>query len=96
MRKNKGPNTEPFVTLALTNFQLEDWPLKTTLWRLLWRNDSIRSRKLPFIPLFFSFRRRPSCQTVSNASDKSKKTSRTYNDGLASNALKILWVIKIS
>ena len=40
--------------------------------------------------LFISLHRKPSCQTLSNAFDKSKKTPRTFNDGLASNALKIL------
>ena len=93
MRKNKAPNTEPYRRPAFTNFQLEDWPSKTTLCRLLWRNDSIRPRRLPFISLFFSLRRKPLCQTLSNALDKFKKTS---NDRLALNALKILWVIEIS
>ena len=74
----------------------EDWPFNTTLWRLLWRSDSIRSRRLLVIPLFFSLYRSPSCQTLTNAFDKSKKTSRTSNGRLASDALKILWVIERS
>ena len=92
----KVPNTGPCATLAFPIFQLEDWPFKTTLWHLLWRNDSIWSRISPFISLFFSLYRRPSCQTLSNVFDKSKKTPWTSNDGLASNALKVLWVIEIS
>ena len=109
-KKNKGPNTEPCGTPAFRNFQLEEWLFKTTFWRLLWRNDSIKWRRfIPFIPLFFSLRRKTLCQTLSNAFDKFKKTprtsndglpgcflSRTSNDGLPSNALKILWVIEIS
>ena len=96
MRKSRGPDTEPCGIPAFTNFQLEDWPFKTTRWRLLWKNDSNESRKFPFIPLFFSLRRSPSWQTLSDAFDKSKKTPRISNDGLASNALKILWAIEIS
>ena len=43
MRKNSGPNTDPCGTSALVDSQLEDcdWPFKTTLWHLLWRNDLI-------------------------------------------------------
>ena len=40
----------------------------------------------------FSSYRRPSCQTLSNAFDKSNKTL----EGLASNTVIILWVIEIN
>ena len=76
---------------------MEDWPVKTTLWRLKWRNDSIRSVKSPFIPLFLSLHRWISCQTLSNAFDKSNKIQWLCNEGLVSNVLKkILSVIEIS
>ena len=81
---------------SFINFQSKDWPFKTTLWCLLWRNDSIRSRRLPFILLSISLCRNPSWLTLSNAFEKSRKTPQTFNDGLASNALKILWVIEIT
>ena len=41
MRKSKGSNTEPCELPAFTNFQLEDCPFKTTLWRLLRKNDQL-------------------------------------------------------
>ena len=50
MRKNKGPNTKPCGTPTFLQI-LQVWLFKITLWRLLWRNDSIISRKLPLIPL---------------------------------------------
>ena len=34
--------------------QLKNWPFKTTLWCLLWKNDSVNWRAFPFIPLFLS------------------------------------------
>ena len=39
MRKNSGPNTDPCSAPAPIDNQLEDWPFKTALIRLLWRND---------------------------------------------------------
>ena len=57
--ENKGSNTELCGISAFTSLQLEDWPLKTTLRRLLWRNDSMRLRRLPFTLLFFSLYRMP-------------------------------------
>ena len=39
------------------------------------------------ISMRFSLYKRPSCQTFSNALDKSRKTTLTSNDGFASNAL---------
>ena len=44
MRKGKGPKEKPCETSACTNFQLEDSQFKAALWRLLWRNESIKSR----------------------------------------------------
>ena len=68
MRKNKVPNTDPYGTPALINYNLEDWPFKTSLWRLLLSNDSINWRAFSFIPLFLSF-----YQTLPNTFYKSKK-----------------------
>ena len=36
-----------------------------------------------------------SCQTLSNAFDGSRKTPRTFNEGLASKTQKIQWLIGI-
>ena len=94
LRKNESPNTEPCETSAFTKFQLGHWPFKTTLLHLLWRNHSNGSGILPFIPLFFSLYKRPSCQTLSNTLHKSKKTPRTSNDGLAANVLKYYELFK--
>ena len=44
MRKGKGPKEKPCETSACTNFQLEDSQFKAALWRLLWRNESLKSR----------------------------------------------------
>ena len=78
--------------------QISNWKADylKQLFCLIWRNDSIRWRRLPLVPLFFSLYRRPSFQTLSNAFDKSKKTPQTSNDGFTSNALKTLWVIQIN
>ena len=94
MRKNSGPNTDPCGTPPLIDSQLEIWPFKTTLWFLLWRNDLIRWRAFPFIPLLLSLYKRPSCQTLSNAFDKSRKTPRTSREGLASKHHKYYELLK--
>ena len=96
MRKNNGPRTEPCGTPAVTDFQAEDWPSRTTHWHLLFNNDLIILKRLPSIPLLLSLKRRPSCQTLSNALNRSRKTPQTYDEGLALKALKILCVMAIS
>ena len=81
--------------LYRTDFQIDDWPLKTTRWHLLFKNDLISLKRLPLIPLLFSLYMWPSCQALSNALDRSRKTPRTSNKGLASEAQNILCVIAI-
>ena len=56
MRKNNGPRTEPCGTPALTDFQTEDWPLRTTCWFILFRNDVISFKRLPSIPLLWVYK----------------------------------------
>ena len=74
MRNKKGPDRQRCKT-PVFEFPIERrTAYKVTFWCLLWINDSIRLKRLPFIPLFFSLHRRPSPQTSSNAFDKSKKT----------------------
>ena len=89
------PNTEPWETPVFNEF-LINWPFKIGLWRLLWKNNSIRSRRLPFIPLLFNLFKRPLYQTLSNVFDKYKTTPWSSNERFSSNALKTLWAIEIS
>ena len=56
--------------------------------------DLVMSRRLPFISLFFGLYRGLAYQTLSNAF--CKKAPQTTNDGLTSNARKVLRLIKIS
>lgn len=42
-------DTEPCETQVFLHFQWEDRPFKTSVWRLLWKNELIRLRILPFI-----------------------------------------------
>ena len=70
----------------LIDGQLENWPFKTTLWHLLWRNDSINWRAFPFIPLFLSLYESSSSQTLLKVFDKCRKTACTSREGLASKA----------
>ena len=51
MRRNNGPRTEPCGTPAVTDFQTEGWPLRTTRWHLLFKNDLISWKRLLSIPL---------------------------------------------
>ena len=95
MWKNKGPrNTDVCATLGFTNFKLEDWPFKTSLWCLLQGNDWFRSRWVQFIPPFFSLYKELFWQTLSNTSDKSKKKPQTSNGGLVPNVLKCYELLK--
>ena len=81
-------------TPALVFCPFEDWQLRTTLWYLLCKKDSIKFKRLPSIPLFLSLCVRPLCQTLSKA--WSRKLSRTSKDGLASKAHKNVICIALS
>ena len=87
MRKSIGPNTDPCGTPALIDSQPEDWPFKMTLWRLLWKNNSINWTAFLFILLFLSFYKNLCvrlCQI--NTFDKSRKIPCTSREALASKA----------
>ena len=96
MGKIDGPKTEPSGSPAVTDFHTEDWPLKTTLWHLFFKNYLMSLRRLLLTPLLLSLSKRPSCQTLSNDLDRSKKTPQISNQRLASKALKMFCVIAIS
>ena len=61
--KKRGPNTDPCGTSAnnIINSQLENWPFKTTLWCLLWRNDSSIEEHSFYTIVFNSLYKRLSC-----------------------------------
>ena len=96
MRTNNGRRTERCGTPAVTNFQTEDWPLRTTCWHLFFKNDLISLKRLPSISLLLSLERRPPCQTLSNALNRSRKMSRTSSEELTSKALKMFCVMTMS
>ena len=83
------------LKLILVVCPFEDWPLRTTLWYLLCKKDSIKLKSLPSIPLFLSLCIRSLCQTLSKALDKSRKIPWTSKDQLASKAVKMLCVIAV-
>ena len=62
--------------------QFECLPLTTTLWYLSLRKLRKRLRSFSKIPIDTSLYSRPSCHTLSNALEISKKFPRTSSDGL--------------
>ena len=54
VRKNNGSRIEPCGTPAVTNFQTEDWLLRTRRWHLLLKNDLISLNRLLSIVLLLS------------------------------------------
>lgn len=95
-KEKSGFKSDPCGTPTLTFFYYQELPLRTTLWYLLCRNDSIRCKRLQSIPLFFSLCKRHLCKTLSNALDKFKKILPISKDGLAAAAVKSLCVKTIS
>ena len=94
MIKNRHPNTEPWGTPGLTNFQLECWPSKTSLYHLLWKMT--RSYQEDYhLSYCFLIYTKDLWQTRSNVFAKPRKMPQTSNEGFSSNALKILWVYEI-
>ena len=77
IKNNNGPSIEPWGTPALTSDQPETCPLNKTLCFLFFRKSHKRFIKLPDIPFCFNLKMRPSCQTLSNAFDISRKTPLT-------------------
>ena len=83
------PNRRPYGAPALTSLESEDWNLRQLFGVCYGKKTQLFHYSL----VLYS---RPSRQILSNAFDNSKKTPRTSNEGLSTNAVKILWVIEIS
>ena len=79
IRNNNGPRMEPWGTPALTSDQSETCPFNKTLCFLFLRKSHKTFSKLLDIPFCFNLKMRPSCQTLSNAFDISRKTPLTSN-----------------
>ena len=82
IRKSNGPKIEPCGTPASTDDQFEHWPLRTTLWNQLFRKLLRRFKRFPDILIRSSLNSKPSCHTLSNALDISKKFAPTSRLGL--------------
>ena len=74
IRKNNAPRIDFWGTLTSILVQDECCPFKTTFCFLWYKKWVITYKRLPNIPCYFNLKRRPSCQTLSNALDISKKT----------------------
>ena len=82
MRKSSVPNMEPCGTPARIGAESESWPLITTLWCLLLRKLQNRFRSFPYIPRDSSLYSNPSCHTLLNSFEISKKLPVTSSAGL--------------
>ena len=70
---NNGPRMKPWGTPALTLDHEEDCPFNTALCFLFIKKCFKTFNKLPDIPFSCNFNIKPSCQTLSNAFEMSKK-----------------------
>ena len=68
---------EPWGTPTLTSDQSETFPFSKTLRFLFLRKSHKRFSELSDVPLYFDFKIKSSCQTLSNAFDISRKTPLT-------------------
>ena len=73
IKNNNGPRMLPRGTPALTLVHEEDYPFNTTLCFLFVKKCFKTFNKLPDIPFSCNLKIRPSCQTLSNAFEMSKK-----------------------
>ena len=77
-KKSKDPSINPCGTPAKIGDQVEDWPLRTTLWNLLLRKLCKSLCNSPVIPIVSSLHNNPLCQTLSKAFETSKKVSSYF------------------
>ena len=76
-QKNSDPSIEPCGTPELTLVHVETCPFKTTLFSLFLKKLHDKFKSLPDEPFCFNLKIIPSCHTVSNALEISKKTLLT-------------------
>ena len=91
IKNRSGPNTDPCGTPETTSFHSEVWQFKTTLSMRFWRWFLKSESSSPWTPYVFNYKR-PSCQTLSNVLDISKKTPLTSTVWFSSNAVCISWI----
>ena len=89
--KRRGPKIDTQGTPALTPVHEETCPFRITLCFLSFKESDNTLSRLPEIPFCFSSKIKPSCQTLSNAIEISRKTRLTSN--LSSKDVHILWFI---
>ena len=89
-KNNNGPKTEPYGKPALICDHFEVWRFRRTRWNLSDKSESISPRYSPHISMHLSLYNRPSCRTLSNALDKSRKNPLTSNDGKSDAMVSIL------
>ena len=73
IKNNNGPRIEPYGIPALICDHFEVRSMKRTVWYLLHKNEP---KYFSHIPMHFNSYKRPTCQTLSNALDKSKQTTQ--------------------
>ena len=78
-KKNSGPSIEPCGTPALRLVHVETCPFKTALCFLFLKKSHNKFKSSPNMPFCFNLKMIPSCHTLSNAFDISRKTLLTSN-----------------
>ena len=79
IKKNSGPIIKPFGTPALTLIHIKTWSFKTTFYFLFLKKSHNKFKNLPDMPFCFNLKIIPSCHTLLNAFDISRKTLLTSN-----------------
>ena len=79
--KSNGAKIEPCGSRASTDDQLDYWHLRITRWNLLPKKLLSRLRRIPDISIRSSLTSKPSCDTLSNASEIYKQLALTSNVG---------------
>ena len=73
IRKRSGPRTDPCGTPDWMDSQDDSMPFKTTLCLRLLRKSDMSAQSWPSMPLLLSLNNKPSCHTLSNALEMSRK-----------------------
>ena len=86
IKNKRGPRIDHCGISDVMVSQLEHFPFKTILCFRFARKLLSKANRLLHIPLLSRLYRRPSCHTLSNAFQKSKKIERVSKLGTLSNA----------